>query len=280
MSQQNERGGTLLLVHAHPDDEAITTGGVMAKAHDEGRRVVLVTATRGERGEIHNMDEASTRPRLAEVRTEELRQAAAILGVDRQVFLGYVDSGMAGTEGNQDPASFHQAALLEAAGLLAGVLREERPDVVVTYGADGIYGHPDHVKAHQVTVAALDLLRDTEGWEPAKAYFAAVPQSFLKRMAQMAKEAGLEAEFAQEGPMSLVGIPDEDVTTRVDVGDWVDRKRDAFAAHVSQNDPNSPFATMADAIYRMAFGTEAYVLARGALGADREADLFQGLDRG
>jgi len=268
--------GTLLLVHAHPDDEAITTGGVMAKAHDEGRRVVLVTATRGERGEIHNMDEAATRPRLAEVRTEELRRAGQILGVDRQVFLGYVDSGMAGTEGNDDPASFNRATLLEAAGLLAVVMREERPDVVVSYGADGIYGHPDHVKAHEVTVAALDLLRDTEGWEPAKAYFAAVPRSGIERMREMAREQGVDLG-GDDGGIQIEGVPDEVITTRVDVSAWVDRKRDAFAAHVSQNDPNSPFATMQDSIYRMAFGAEFYVLARGALGADRESDLFQGV---
>lgn len=276
MSENSNRGGTLLLVHAHPDDEAITTGGVMAKAHDEGRRVVLVTATRGELGEIHNMDEAATRPRLAEVRTEELRRATEILGVDRQVFLGWRDSGMKGTEGNEDPKSFHRASLLEAAGLLAVVLREERPDVVVTYGADGIYGHPDHVKAHEVTIAALDLLRDTESWEPAKAYFAAVPRSGLEQMRKMAQEQGFEG-FADDS-MTLVGIDDEIITTRVDVTDFIDRKRTAFAAHVSQNDPNSPFANMADQIYRMAFGTENYVLARGALGADRESDLFEGLD--
>src|SRR5215467_2287 len=97
---------TLMLVHAHPDDEAIATGGVMIRAHEGGHRVVLVTATRGEEGEIHNRDEASLRPRLDQVRTEELRRAGEILGVDRQEFLGYRDSGMAGTDTNQDPRSF------------------------------------------------------------------------------------------------------------------------------------------------------------------------------
>lgn len=274
-----EKSGTLLLVHAHPDDEAITTGGVMARASDEGRRVVLVTATRGERGEIHNVDEASTRPRLGEVRTEELRRAGGILGVDRQVFLGYVDSGMAGTEGNDDPASFHRAPLLQAAGRLSEVLLEERPDVVVTYGADGIYGHPDHVKAHEVTVAALDLLRDTGRWEPAKAYFCAIPRSGLEAVRAAARESGLEG-FSEDMP--LVGVPDEEITTVVDVGDWIDRKRRAFAAHVTQNDPQSPLQTMQESIYRLMFGREAYVLARGALAGSPENDLFQGLgeDRG
>src|SRR5437588_11410592 len=114
---------TLLLVHAHPDDECIATGGVMLRAHQHGHRVVLVTATRGEEGEIHNMDEASTRPRLAEVRTEELRRSCEILGVDRQEFLGYRDSGMAGTPSNEHPGSFHTAPLAQAAERLAALLR-------------------------------------------------------------------------------------------------------------------------------------------------------------
>src|SRR5579872_7115005 len=123
--------GTLLLVHAHPDDEAISTGGVMMKAKAHGHRVVLVTATRGEVGEIYNLDEASSRPRLGEIRTAELAAADEILGVDRQEFLGYRDSGMVDTADNKDPRSFHQATLEEAAGKLAVLLREERPDVVI-----------------------------------------------------------------------------------------------------------------------------------------------------
>ncbi len=268
---------TLFLVHAHPDDESISTGGIMARAHDQGRRVVLVTCTRGELGEIHNMDEAATRPHLAEVRTEEMRRAAEILGVDRQEFLGYRDSGMAGTAGNDDPASFHRAPTLEAATRLAAVLREERPDVVVTYGADGIYGHPDHVKAHEVTVAALDLLA-AEGWQPAKAYFCALPQSFLRSMAENAKDVFGDDEAAARMASLMRGIPDEEITTLVDVSAYVDRKRAAFAAHVSQNDPNSPWQTAGAQIFEAAFGKEAYVLARGALGDERqESDVFQGI---
>ena len=266
--------GTLLLVHAHPDDECVATGGVMLRAHREGHRVVLVTATRGEEGEIHNMDEASTRPRLGEVRTEELRRSCEILGVDRQEFLGYRDSGMAGTASNQDPRSFHRAPLAEAAGRLAVLLREERPDVVVTYTPDGTYGHPDHVKAHHVTVAALDLL-EREGWRPAKAYLHAVPRSFIRQMTERAREMGMDIPA---GAIRIEGIPDEEITTVVDVRDLVERKRASFAAHVSQNDPNSPFATMAAQIFEAAFGTERFVLARGALGEERpERSLFVGV---
>jgi N-acetyl-1-D-myo-inositol-2-amino-2-deoxy-alpha-D-glucopyranoside deacetylase len=269
---------TLFLVHAHPDDEAIGTGGVMRRAHEEGRRVVLVTCTRGEEGEIHQMDEAATRPRLAEVRTEELRRAGEVLGVDRQEFLGYRDSGMAGTEANQHPSSFHRVSIEEAAERLAGLLREERPEVVVSYGADGIYGHPDHVKAHEVTVAALDLL-EREGWQPAKAYFSVLSRSRLQEVRRQAQEMGADA-FSENGIAStLYGTPDEEITTAVDVRPWISAKRAAFAAHTSQNDPKGPLASMADSIYETALGTEFFVLARGALvGGEPETDLFAGID--
>ncbi|MFI5281510.1 MAG: PIG-L family deacetylase [Candidatus Dormibacterales bacterium] len=265
--------GTLLLVHAHPDDEAISSGGVMMKAKADGHRVVLVTATRGEVGEIYNMDEAAARPRLGEIRTKELETAAAILGVDRMVVLGYRDSGMVGTADNADPKSFHQAARAEAAEKVAAVIREERPDVVITYAEDGVYGHPDHIKAHHVTNAALDLVA-AEGSPVRKLYYTAIPRSMMEAFMQQMPE---EAQRQNEN-MRIAGTPDELVTTRVDASDYVDRKRAAFAAHVSQNDPNSWFATMADQIYRLAFGTEYFQLARGKPGSELpETDVFAGI---
>jgi LmbE family N-acetylglucosaminyl deacetylase len=265
---------TLLLVHAHPDDESVATGGVMLRAHQQGHRVILVTATRGEMGEIHNMDEAEARPRLGEIRTEELRRSCEILGVDRQEFLGYRDSGMAGEGSNDDPRSFHMASLAEAAERLAVILREERPDVVVTYTPDGTYGHPDHIKAHHTTIAALDML-EREGWRPAKAYLHAIPRSFIQQMAERAREAGIDMG---PGGIRILGIPDEEVTTVVDVGDLVEQKIASFRAHVSQNNPNSPFQTMAAQIFQSVFGTERFILARGALGEERpERSLFEGV---
>jgi N-acetyl-1-D-myo-inositol-2-amino-2-deoxy-alpha-D-glucopyranoside deacetylase len=264
---------TLLLVHAHPDDECIATGGVMMRAHEDGHRVVLVTATRGEEGEIHHMDEAEVRPRLGEVRTEELRRACEILGVDRQEFLGYRDSGMAGTPSNDDPRSFHSADLGEAAERLAVLLREERPDVVVTYTPDGTYGHPDHIKANRTTIAALDLL-EREGWRPAKLYLQAIPRDLMASFAERAREMGVEIPA---GAIRILGWPDEEITTVVDVTDLVPRKQAAFRAHVSQNDPNSPFESMAEQILVAAFGTERFVLARGAAGeGPPERSLFAG----
>jgi N-acetyl-1-D-myo-inositol-2-amino-2-deoxy-alpha-D-glucopyranoside deacetylase len=265
---------TLLLVHAHPDDESIGTGGVIAKAHEEGRRVVLVTATRGEVGEIAVLDEAETRPRLAQVREAELRKACEILGVDRLEFLGYRDSGMKGTADNDDPRSFHRAPLLQAAMQLAVILREEKPDVVVTYGPEGTYGHPDHIKAHEVTVAALDLM-EAEGWRPAKAYFNTLPQSAIERWRQMARESGNEDDAGLD---DMAGTPDEDVTTVVDVSRWAQRKLQAFRAHVTQSGVLPEMVTKQDQIFEMAFGTEWYLLARGGLGEPRpERDLFVGV---
>ena len=265
---------TLLLVHAHPDDEAITTGGVMLRAHQDGHRVVLVTATRGEEGAICNMDEASVRPRLAEVRTEELRHSCEILGVDRQEFLGYRDSGMEGAPSNQDPRSFRSAPLSEAAERLALLLREERPDVVVTYTPDGTYGHPDHVKAHHTTLAALDIL-EGEGWRPPKVYLHAVPRSFVEQVVRAAAEAGLHLP---DVITQIRGTADEEITTAVDVSDLVDRKLAAYAAHVSQIDPDGPFATMAPQIFESVFAIERFVLYRGVRLDDRpESSLFAGV---
>jgi N-acetyl-1-D-myo-inositol-2-amino-2-deoxy-alpha-D-glucopyranoside deacetylase len=267
---------TLLLVHAHPDDESIMTGGVMARAHDAGHRVVLVTATRGEEGEIHNVDEASTRPRLAEVRSEELRRAAEILGVDRQVFLGYRDSGMAGTPANDNSDSFHRADVGDAAMRLSRILTEERPDVVVTYDPGGTYGHPDHKKAHQVTFAALDLmLLQGGGWRPRKAYMHGFPRQAAADLFNRLRESGFEmpAQQGQQQPAEF-GVDDAEITTVVDVRDLIERKRAAFAAHVTQNDPNSFFFHVPPEFYEAFFGTETFILARGELGGRPESDLF------
>jgi LmbE family N-acetylglucosaminyl deacetylase len=248
----------------------------MLRAHHEGVRVVLLTATRGEEGDIHNMDADATRPRLGEVRTEELMRSCAILGVDRQEFLDYRDSGMAGSVTNNDPRSFHAAPLREAAERVARYLREERPDVVVTYTADGTYWHLDHVKAHQATFAALDLLR-AEGWEPSKAYMHAVPRSAVEQIERRARESGavLPIEVGQ-----IVGIADAQITTVVDVSPFLEQKRAAFLSHLSQYEPDSPFSTIAAQIFEATLGTERFVLERGSLAQPApETSLFAGIQQ-
>ena len=178
---------TLLAVHAHPDDECISTGGILARYAAEGVRTILVTCTDGAVGEISD-PALATPDNLVEVRSRELDASVKALNISRLVKLGYRDSGMAGTPSNDDPRSFHVAPLAEAAERLAVLLREERPDVVVTYTSDGTYGHPDHIKAHHTTLAVVDLV-EHEGWQPAKVYLHAVPRSFIQQMTEQAVRA-------------------------------------------------------------------------------------------
>ncbi len=251
----------------------------MMKARATGHRVVLVTATRGELGEISNMDEATSRPRLAEIRTAELKRAGEILGVDRQEYLGYRDSGMQGTPGNDHPASFHAAALGEAAARLAALLREERPAVVVTYDPTGSYFHPDHIKAHHVTTAALDVLR-AEGWEPAKYYWHGWPREEIIEMGRELEKTGRANPWASMPAevRARLGVPREQLTTAVDVRQYIPGKRAAFTAHLSQNAPGSFFLDTPEEIAELAFGTESFVLVRGTLRGSRpEQDLFEGV---
>ncbi len=261
------RTRSLFLVHAHPDDESIATGGVILRAKADGHRVVLVTCTAGEEGEAHNLDPAPGR-RLGDVRCEELRNACALLGVDRLVVLGYRDSGMAGSAANDHPASFHSASLDEVAGRLVLLLWAEQPDVVVTYAPDGTYGHPDHVKAHQATAAALRVLA-REGWSPARVFWHAVPDGSAECLRE---RLGSRTHPA----MRDVGTPDHVVTTVVDVGGFLPVKRAAIAAHLSQNPPD-PMTGMTGQVLEAMGGFEHFVLAGGRLRSRPAGDLFDGL---
>src|SRR2546425_614292 len=157
-------GRTLVLFHAHPDDESIDTGGVMRKAADEGHRVVVVLATKGEHGEV---DDGFLDPgeELWQRRVKETQAAADILGVARIEFLGYVDSGMADTPENEKPDSFWQADIDEAAERLAGILRDERADILTIYDDNGLYGHPDHIQVHRVGARAAELADTSKVYE-------------------------------------------------------------------------------------------------------------------
>lgn len=265
---------TLLLVHAHPDDESIFGGGAVIRAHHQGKRVVLVTCTGGELGEIHNVDEAATRPRLKEVREQELRRACEILGVDRLVLLGYRDSGMAGTPGNDDPASFNRAPLEEAAARLAAIIEEESPDVVVTYGPDGVYGHPDHIKAHKTALAAWELLAARDA-APARLWYAVIPQSGMAEFRKRLEESGQAPESFDGG--AIMGVPDDQIQAVIDTQEFAERKKLAFQAHLTQNDPSSFFLNTPDDLFKLAFGIEFYSLAKGVPPAQQLGDLFEGL---
>src|SRR5947207_1470382 len=189
---------TLLAVHAHPDDECIGTGGILARYSAEGARTVLVTCTDGAVGEISDPSLA-TPENLVQVRARELDESVRILGISRLAKLGYRDSGMQGTTDNQHPLSFHQANFDEAVGKVVRLMREERPDVVVTYDENGGYGHPDHIRAHQVAVAAFDAAADPsrfpeagQPWQAERLVYAVIPRSAFERMGERMREAGIE----------------------------------------------------------------------------------------
>jgi LmbE family N-acetylglucosaminyl deacetylase len=153
---------TLMIVHAHPDDEVIGSGGTFLRYAEEGLATVLVCCTSGEEGEIvdPSFDQAEAKPRLGEIRREELREAAAVLKIGAVELLGYRDSGMAGTEPNENPASFNKADLVEATTRLVRLIRLYRPQVLASYNDFGSYGHPDHIKAYQITHEAFDRAAD------------------------------------------------------------------------------------------------------------------------
>ena len=207
MSERPDEPLTLMAVHAHPDDECFGTGGVLIKYASEGVRTVLVTATKGEEGEIHDPDltEEEARPRLAEIREEELRRATALLKVGVQEFLGYRDSGMVGTPANDHPESFNKADLDEATGRLVRLIRRYRPQVLVTYNEDGGYGHPDHLQCHRVTARAFDAAGDAAqypeagpAWQPLKLYATAWSRERWLALRAAMRERGIEWPFGRD----------------------------------------------------------------------------------
>jgi mycothiol conjugate amidase Mca len=280
---------TLLAVHAHPDDECIGTGGILARYTAEGIRTVLVTCTDGAVGEISD-PALATPENLVEVRARELGEAVRILRVSRLVKLGYRDSGMAGTADNEHPDSFQQASFDEAVERVVRVIREERPQVVVTYDEAGVYGHPDHVKAHQVAVAAFNAAGDAarfpsagSAWAPAKLYYSVVPRSALARFIERVREAGIQVPFGRQvdDPDSAdedppFGVADERVTTTVDVAAYVGQKRAALEAHRTQMGPEQFFMRLPPELFAEAFGRETFQRVAGP-GGTPETDLFAGI---
>jgi N-acetyl-1-D-myo-inositol-2-amino-2-deoxy-alpha-D-glucopyranoside deacetylase len=278
---------TLLAVHAHPDDECISTGGILARYAAEGVRTVLVTCTDGAVGEISDTALA-TPENLAEVRSHELDESVRVLNISRSVRLGYRDSGMAGTSDNDDPRSFLQASFEEALERVVGVIREEQPQVVVTYDERGGYGHPDHVRAHQVAVAAFDAARDPArypatgaAFSPAKLYYAVVPRSAMRSFGERLRAAGVEVPFQEirDDEDMPFGVADERVTTFVDVSAYVRAKRASLVAHRTQMGPEQFFMRLPESVFGEIFSRETFQRVAGS-GALPEDDLFAGLDAG
>jgi N-acetyl-1-D-myo-inositol-2-amino-2-deoxy-alpha-D-glucopyranoside deacetylase len=278
---------TLLCVHPHPDDESIACGGVLARAASSGVRTVVVTCTGGEEGENLAGIDLGGRT-LVEHRRDELAEALAILGVARHHRLGFRDSGMAGSAANDHPGAFHRADLDVAATRLAAIVRAERPQVVVSDDERGTYGHPDHVKAHAVTVRALELAADPDAdvpgvpWRVVKRYVHSLGRRRLLAGHRALLAAGLaspfgDAEVTGEDDIPF-GTPDADITTEVDIGPWLATKRRAMAAHRSQIGPESFFLNSPEDMTAPFLGLEQFVLEAGTLGTARpEPDLFAGL---
>lgn len=237
---------TLLAVHAHPDDESITTGGTLARYAAEGVRTVVATWTGGDVGEIRDTTLADSET-LSAVRARELAEACHILRVARSVLFGYRDSGMRGWAANKHPESLLQADFEEAVGKLVHLIREERPQVVLTYDEQGNYGHPDHVRSHELTVAACSAAANPRrfldagpAWPVAGLYFVVFGRSAVARFNRALARAGIAAPVsalsgADAGPDAPpFGVDDARITHAVDVSSYLDVRRRALAAHATQ----------------------------------------------
>ena len=243
---------TFVFFHAHPDDESIATGGSMAAVAAAGHRVVLVLGTNGDHGEVDDgfLDAGET---LAERRVKETHASAAILGVAAVEFLGYVDSGMMGEPENDRPGSFWTADIEEAAARLAEILRRESADVLTVYDENGNYGHPDHIQVHRVGVRAADLAGTPNVYE------ATVNRDAIIRGFTELAEQGLLPDDAPAPDDFEMGVPEDQLTTAIDVTAYIETKKASMRAHASQISEQSFFLSMPDDAFAQAFGTEWYI---------------------
>jgi len=243
---------TAVFFHAHPDDEAIATGGTMARLAADGHRVVLITATRGELGEVPE-GYLSPGETLAERRATELAAACAVLGVARHEYLGYGDSGMENEQSNNDPGCFWQADVDEAAERLAAILRAEKADVLTAYDERGNYGHPDHIQVHRVGLRAGTLAGVP------RVFMATINRDHLNQLMESAEGAALLANEDDRPAVDNLGVAEERITTAVDVSGFLDHKRRAMEAHGSQISETSFFLTMPPEVFAAVWGTEWYI---------------------
>ncbi|MDQ3463284.1 MAG: N-acetyl-1-D-myo-inositol-2-amino-2-deoxy-alpha-D-glucopyranoside deacetylase [Actinomycetota bacterium] len=297
MSQGQDR--RLLFVHAHPDDETIGNGATMARYVAEGVQVTLVTCTLGEYGEVLvpelELLSAEHGDQLGGYRIGELAAACAELGVTDYRFLGgpgrWSDSGMMGTPPNDGPRAFWRADLTEATRALVAVVREVRPQVLVTYDENGGYGHPDHIQAHRVAMGAVDRCAEPDwhpelgpAWNIEKAYWSCVPRSVLVESLRLVKEAGGDFFGVDSIDELPFGVDDSLVTTAVDGRQHLPAKMAAMRAHATQISVDGPFFALSNHVGQLAFGVEYYRLVRGEAGAASgehgwEEDLFSGISR-
>ena len=271
---------TLMVVHAHPDDEATSTGGILHRYADEGIRTVLVTCTGGELGDgpggIKPDQEGHDEEEVRAMRRGELERACEVLHVGHLELLGYLDSGMAGWAQNGRPGSLSGTPLEDELTRLLPLLERYQPQVLVSYDENGGYGHPDHIRAHQLAREAA-----LRSGVPAKLYYTAFAKSAFKDALRAAKAAGLSAEqlpafdFDPENPP--FGVEDDVITTTVDVAADIAAKLAALRAHASQAD-NGFLLDLPQAVGAAVMGREHFIRALDKTGAPvPETDLFAGL---
>lgn len=284
----SERRLTLMAVHAHPDDEATGTGGVLAQAAARGHRTVLVTCTDGACGDgpggTKPGDPGHDPAAVVRMRRDELVKSCAVLGVSDLETLDYADSGMMGWDTNNAPNAFWNTPVEQAAARLGELIEHYRPDVIVTYDEFGFYGHPDHIQAHRITMAASAATGIAS-----KIYWTTVPRERMAEFGRLMAEHGLEFELSDgpeaaaeadagaDGPAPQIGLPEAEITTWVDTSAYSDQKYDALAAHASQTE-DIFFLRMGRELFAQLMGTETFVRVHDTTGAPTpEDDLFAGL---
>jgi mycothiol S-conjugate amidase len=278
----------LLTVHAHPDDESSKGAGSVARYHAEGVHTVLVCCTGGEEGDILNpaLETPEVRANIHEIRIQELADAAAIIGYDEVVMLGYRDSGMADSEANANPDSFAQAPLEEAVGRLVAEIRRVRPQIMVTYPEEQTeYPHPDHIRVHEISALAFEAAGDPDRYvdagppfSPSKLYYTVWPRERMRKVHEKFLELGLESPLGERWLSRLDSEPN--FTTSVSTEGYDDVRGAALRAHATQVDPNSRmWFGLPPEVQRGLHPFDEYLLARSRVPSvdGVEDDLFAGL---
>jgi mycothiol S-conjugate amidase len=281
-------GLCLLSVHAHPDDESSKGAATVARYHAEGVQTVLVCCTGGEEGDVLNpaMDRPEIRDHLPEVRRRELAEAARIIGYDEVVMLGYRDSGMAGSESNAHPDCFWAADMEAAVGRLVEVMRRTRPQVIIAYPEEqSSYPHPDHIRAHEVAVAAFEASGDAdrfpgtgEPWQPLKLYYTVWSRARIQAIHDKFLELGMESPY-HEWIERMNAAKPQPVTTMVDITGYGGIRDAALRAHATQVDPTSPhWFGLPPEVVEEIHPWDEYELSRNLTSAEPpEEDLFAGI---
>lgn len=279
---------SLMIVHAHPDDEAIGTGGVFARYSAEGVQTVLVTCTLGEEGEIvvPEWDTPENHARLADIRREELLAAVKHLGITQLEILPYRDSGMIGTPSNEHPECFAQADPDEATGRLVKLVRQYRPHILMSYNEEGGYGHPDHIMAHRITVAAFDAAGDPNrypeaglAWTPAKLYYISFRRGLWLKAWETMRERGFKTPMDEENFDVSRFVDDPRITTMIDVRAYLLQKLTALREHRTQIREDWFWLAVPEDLRDELFNEEYFIriASRVPVPEGIETDLFAGL---